>query len=73
MATQIEDPLTGTTWFRSNDVTGSLMTILVAVLGLGILFTIMGIARSTVVPTIESLAGQVPGVNTGGDSGLVVA
>jgi len=59
------DPLTDTTWLDTSDIPGSVMTSVVALVGLGILFTMISVAQSTVTPLIADVLGMVPGVNTG--------
>lgn len=73
MAEKIEDPLTGTTWLKTNDLSGSAKTIVMAAVGIAMLFSIMGIAQSTIQPFLNGLINQLPGVSTGEDTGLVVA
>jgi len=62
---KISDPITDTEWLDTSDPSGSVMTSIVALLGLGVLFTMMAVARATVVPIVGDLVGLIPGVNTG--------
>ena len=73
MVTRIDDPATGTTWFNPNDLTGTGMTWLVAVLGLGALLTALSIARGTVQPTLGGFVDRnVPMVETDSGGGFIV-
>ena len=65
MATRIEDPVTGTTWFNSNNPVGSLLGAAFAIVGLGVLFLAIGIGRNTVAPMLGGFVDQLPGVNSG--------
>jgi len=64
MAT-FSDPLTDTEWVDTSDPSGSIATSIVAVIGLGILFTMMAVARSTVVPVVGDVVSMIPGVDSG--------
>jgi hypothetical protein len=64
MAT-VEDPITNTEWIDTDDLSGSAVTAVVALFGIGILFTMVATARETVVPIIDEIVGIIPGVNTG--------
>lgn len=72
MAT-FEDPLTDTEWVDTGDPSGTVMTWVVAIVGLGMLFTMISISRATITPFFNGLFGEVPGVDTSEDPGLVVA
>lgn len=63
---KFEDPLTDTTWFDSSDLSGTVMTMITGVVGLGFLFTLMAVARSTVVPLVADVLEVIPGVSAGG-------
>jgi hypothetical protein len=62
---KISDPLTNTEWVDTSDPSGSVMTSIVALVGLGVLFTMISVARATVVPIVGDLVGMIPGINTG--------
>jgi len=59
------DPLTDTTWFDSSNISGTVMTMITGVVGLGFLFTLMAVARSTVVPVVADVLTIIPGVSAG--------
>lgn len=67
MATKIDDPITGTNWFDPNDLSGTAMTWVVAIVGIGILFTVISVAQSTVQPAASGLVNSLPFVSTGGN------
>jgi hypothetical protein len=64
MAT-FSDPLTDTEWVDTDDPSGSITTSIVAVIGLGILFTMMAVARATVVPVVGDVVSMIPGIDSG--------
>ena len=73
MVTRIDDPATGTTWFDASDPSGTAMTWIVAVVGLGALLTALSIARGTVQPTLGGFVDRnVPMVETDQGGGFIV-
>jgi hypothetical protein len=73
MATEIDDPITDTTWLDAGDPAGSVMTWVVALVGLGFLFTIISVAQATVTPALSGFAEQVPFVSSGSGNVIRVA
>jgi hypothetical protein len=73
MATTVSDPLTDTEWVDPGDPTGTVMTWVVALVGLGILFTIISVAQATVTPALTGFADQVPFVRSGEGNVIRVA
>ena len=64
------DPITGTTWFDPSDLQGSLMTIVFGIIGIGLLFGAINVARGTVTPLVDDAASAVPGVSAGDGGGI---
>ena len=73
MVTKIDDPATGTTWFDPNNLSGTAMTWVVAIVGLGALLSALSFARGTVQPAITGTVDRnVPFVQSDGGPGLIV-
>lgn len=68
---QAEDPITGTSYDPLGDPSGTAMKFVMAVLGISMTLLALGVAQSTVLPTLSGLFESVTGVNSGSGSGIV--
>lgn len=69
MVVDAKDPITGTNWFDADDLGGTAMTWIVAILGLTGLFLAFAIANNTFVPAARGVVSALPFIDAGAGSG----
>ena len=69
---EISDPITETELADTSDPSGSLVNMVMVLLGAGLFFALLSTARATVTPLAQSAFSAVPGVQTDNDTGLIV-
>ena len=68
----IEEPVSDTELVDTGDPSGSLVSMVTVMVGLGLFFALASAGRATITPIAQSLFGAVPGVETDESTGLIV-